>query len=146
MEFRILGPIEIRDGGRVLPLGGGQQRALLALLLLRANETMSRDLLIDELWGDTPPATAVKALQGHISALRRQLEPGRASGAAGSVLVTRGTGYELRLDEGQLDLARFELLRDEGREALAEGDSERAAARLREALGLWRGPPLADVA
>ena len=146
MEFRILGPIEIRDGGRVLPLGGGQQRALLALLLLRANETMSRDLLIDELWGDTPPATAVKALQGHISALRRLLEPERASGAAGSVLVTRGTGYELRLDGGQLDLTRFELLRDEGREALAEGDSERAAARLREALGLWRGPPLADVA
>jgi YVTN family beta-propeller protein len=146
VEFRILGPIEVRDDERVLGLGAGQQKALLAVLLLRANETVSRDQLIHELWGERPPSTAAKALQGHVSALRKQLEPGRALGAAGSVILTRGAGYELRLESEQLDLRVFECLREQARGALAQGEPERAAARLREALALWRGPPLADFA
>ena len=146
MEFRLLGPIEVRDDDRVLPLAAGQQRALLALLLLRANATVSRDRLIHDLWGEQPPSTAGKALQGHVSTLRKLLEPGRASGAGGRVIVTRGSGYELRLESEQLDLSRFERLRDEGRRALAQGEPGRAGALLREALALWRGPALADVA
>ena len=144
MDFRILGPVEVRDGGRLVPLGSGQQRALLAMLLLRANETVSRDRLIHELWGERPPATAVKALQGHVSALRRLLEPARPTGADGQVIATRGAGYALRVDVEQLDLARFERLRDDGRRALGR-QPEQAATRLREALALWHGPPLADV-
>ena len=144
MEFRILGPLEVLDGDRVVRLGAGQQRALLALLLLRTNESISRDRLIQELWGDGPPRTAAKALQGHISALRRQLEPPGGAGAASSVILTRAGGYELRIEPGQLDLHRFERLREEGRSTLASGKPDLAAERLREALALWRGPPLAD--
>jgi DNA-binding SARP family transcriptional activator len=144
VEFAILGPLEVREGDRVLPLGAGQQRALMGILLLRANETVSRDRLIDELWGEDPPSTAAKALQGHVSALRRLLEPERAPGAGGRVILTRGSGYELRLASEQLDLAVFERLRREGQSALADGEPETAAERLREALALWRGPPLAD--
>jgi DNA-binding SARP family transcriptional activator len=146
VEFQILGPLEVRDGNRVLPVGGGQRRALLALLLLSVNETVSRDRLMYHLWGEHPPSTAAKALQGHVSALRKLLEPDRAPGTGGRVLVTRGGGYELRLEDERLDLERFERLRNEGRRALAEGDPVRAASRLREALALWRGPPLADFA
>ena len=144
MEFRILGPLEVRHDGRVIPLGAGQQQVLLAFLLLRANETVSRDRLVHELWGERPPSTAAKALQGHVSALRKLLEPDRASGAAGRVIVTRGSGYELRLEDDQLDVDRFERLRDEGREALTQEQPGSAAVLLREALALWRGPPLAD--
>jgi DNA-binding SARP family transcriptional activator len=144
VEFRILGPLEVREGDRVLPLGAGQQRALLAILLLRANEAVSRDQLIDELWGEAPPSTAAKALQGHVSALRGVLEPERKRGAGGDVILTRGSGYELRLEDDQLDLGIFERLRSEGQAALTDGEPQRAAERLREALGLWRGPPLAD--
>jgi DNA-binding SARP family transcriptional activator len=146
VEFQILGPLEVRDGNRVLPVGGGQRRALLALLLLRVNETVSRDRLIHDLWGEHPPSTAAKALQGHVSALRKLLEPDRAPGTDGRVIVTRGGGYELRLEDERLDLECFERLRDEGRRALADGDPARASSRFREALGLWRGPPLADFA
>jgi DNA-binding SARP family transcriptional activator len=146
VEFQILGPLEVRDGNRVLPVGGGQRRALLALLLLSVNETVSRDRLMYHLWGEHPPSTAAKALQGHVSALRKLLEPDRPPGTGGRVLVTRGGGYELRLEDERLDLERFERLRNEGRRALAEGDPVRAASRLREALALWRGPPLADFA
>jgi DNA-binding SARP family transcriptional activator len=144
VEFRILGPLEVREGDRVLPLGAGQQRALLAILLLRANEAVSRDQLIDELWGEDPPSTAAKALQGHVSALRGVLEPERKRGAGGDVILTRGSGYELRLEDDQLDLGVFERLRNQGQAALTDGEPQRAAERLREALDLWRGPPLAD--
>jgi DNA-binding SARP family transcriptional activator len=146
VEFRILGPIEVRDDDRVVPLGAGRQRALLALLLLHANKTVSRDRLIDALWGERPPNTAVTALQGHVSGLRKLLEPDRASEDVYRVILTRGSGYEIRLQREQLDLGVFERLRSEGRHALARGEPERAAARLREGLALWRGTPLADVA
>ncbi|HEY3050088.1 MAG TPA: BTAD domain-containing putative transcriptional regulator [Gaiellaceae bacterium] len=136
MEFRILGPLEVRDGDRTIPLAGGRQGALLALLILNANETLSTDRLVDELWAEKAPATAPKVVQNYVSQLRRALGDG--------LLVTQGGGYALRLEPGSVDIDRFERLLAEGRKALADGDAEPAAERLREALALWRGPPLAD--
>ncbi|HEU6443562.1 MAG TPA: BTAD domain-containing putative transcriptional regulator [Gaiellaceae bacterium] len=143
MEFRILGPLEVRDGDRTIPLAGGRQRALLALLILNANETVSTDRLVEELWGEHAPATAPKAVQNHVSHLRRTLE-GEPKDAHEGLLVTRGSGYALHLDPGSLDLNRFEQLLEEGRRALARKDAQEASETLREALALWRGPPLAD--
>ena len=140
MEFRILGPLEVLDEGRVVALGGSKQRALLALLLLHANQTLTPDRLIDELWGEHPPATAAKTLQAHVSRLRKALA------ADDGAVVTRVHGYELRLDPGCLDAHRFERLVGEGRGALATARPEWALATLQEALALWRGPPLADLA
>ena len=144
--FRVLGPLEATRDGEPLRLGGGKQSALLAILLLNANEVVSSDRLIDELWGETPPETAGKALQVHVSQLRKVLEPERGSGDPGRVLITRSPGYMLALEPDQLDLTRFDRLAREGREALASDDPERAATLLRDALSLWRGPPLADLA
>ena len=135
MEFRILGPLEVVEQGRALPLGGARQRALLALLLTRANEVVSADRLIDELWGAQPPRTAANALQYHVSQLRKALAPHEA-------IVTQEPGYVIRVGPDELDLLRFELLVEEARQAAPE----LAARRLREALDLWRGPPLADLA
>jgi DNA-binding SARP family transcriptional activator len=145
IEFGVLGPIEASRGGKAIQLGGGKQRALLAILLLNANEVVSADRLIDQLWGESAPETAGKALQVHVSQLRKALEPERGPGDPGRVLITRTPGYMLALESDQLDLTRFDRLIGEGREALAAGDSRRAAAMLRDALSLWRGPPLADI-
>jgi len=134
MDFRILGPLEVIAGDRALALGGGRQRKLLAILLLHANEFVSSELLIEDLWGEQRPDTAGKALQGYISQLRKALAP--------DTLVTRPGGYVLRLAPGELDLDRFEHLVDGAREA----EPHVAAEKLREALALWRGPPLADFA
>ena len=138
MEFRVLGPLEVHEGGRSLPIGRGKERALLALLLLHANEVVSKDRLIDALWGETPPPTAPTALQVSVSKLRKTLGPAR--------IVTRAPGYSLELQPDELDLRRFERLASEGASALAAGNAERAAGLLREALSLWRGPVLADLA
>ena len=146
IEFGVLGPLEASRGGEPLHLGGGKQRALLAILLLNANEVVSSDRLIDELWGEAAPETAGKALQVHVSQLRKALEPERGPGDPGRVLITKPPGYTLALEPDQLDLTRFDRLTGEGREALAASDPERAAALLRDALSLWRGPALADVA
>jgi DNA-binding SARP family transcriptional activator len=146
MDFRILGPLEVRQGDRVLPLVGGKQRGLLAILLLSANETVSSDRLVDGLWGERPPTTAAKALQVYVSQLRKQLEPERARGSVGRLLVTSGSGYLLRIDGEQLDLHRFSRLLSQGRLALAGGRPAEAARALAEGLSLWRGPALADVA
>ncbi|HEX6584406.1 MAG TPA: AfsR/SARP family transcriptional regulator, partial [Thermoleophilaceae bacterium] len=145
MDFRILGPLEALDEGRVVALGGSKQRALLGLLLLHANETLSTDRLIDELWGERPPATAAKAVQVHISRLRKALAAGAANGSDGLV-VTREHGYELRLDPESLDAYRFERLLAEGRGQLEAGHPEQAASTLEEALSLWRGRPLDGLA
>jgi WD40 repeat protein/DNA-binding SARP family transcriptional activator len=145
MHFRILGPLEALEEGRVVSLGGSKQRALLALLLLHANETLSADRLIDELWGERPPATAAKTLQVHVSRLRKTLAGADGNGLAGLV-VTRGHGYELELDPDHLDAHRFERLVLEGRRELAAGRGARAASALEHALSLWRGPALADLA
>ncbi|UGS34019.1 AfsR/SARP family transcriptional regulator [Capillimicrobium parvum] len=143
MDFGILGPLQALDEGRLLTLGGSKQKALLALLLLHANETLSTERVIDELWGEQPPATAAKTVQMHVSRLRKALAAG--AGAAADVVLTRERGYELRLDPERLDANRFERLVADGRRALAEGSAERASAALEEALALWRGRPLADV-
>ncbi|MFL5887090.1 MAG: BTAD domain-containing putative transcriptional regulator [Thermoleophilaceae bacterium] len=138
MNFRILGPLEVLDDDSPVTLGGAKQRALLALLVLNAGEAVTVDLLIEELWGDFPPATAAKAVQMHVSRLRRSL--GR------DVVMTREHGYELVADADDVDACRFERLLSEGRRELAGGRPDRAAAALEEAAALWRGPPLADLA
>jgi DNA-binding SARP family transcriptional activator len=135
VEFRILGPLEVVERDRLLPLGGSRQRALLALLLTRANEVVSADRLIDELWPSGPPQNAANALQYHVSQLRKALV-GR------DVIVTQPPGYMIRVRQNELDLLRFERLVHEAEHAAPEA----AAGVLREALDLWRGPPLADVA
>jgi DNA-binding SARP family transcriptional activator/streptogramin lyase len=133
MEFRILGPLEVVDGDRLVAIAGSKQRALLAVLLLHPNAVVSRDRLIDELWGESPPDTASTALQVHVSQLRKSL--GR------DVIVTRAPGYMIRVEPGELDLDRFEQLVEEARGK----EAAPAAATLRDALRLWRGPPLADL-
>jgi DNA-binding SARP family transcriptional activator len=142
MEFLILGPLEAHDGGRKLPLGGAKQRALLAMLLLHANEVVSSDRLIDALWSDAGRRDAANALSVAVARLRKALEVG-SSGTEDGLIVTRAPGYELRLGEDQLDLHRFERLVAEAR---AEPEPAAAAGQLRDALALWRGPPLADLA
>ena len=144
MEFRILGPFDVLEGDRRVEIGGNKQRALLAVLLVHANEVVSADRLIDELWSDSPPPSAAKTLQAHVSRLRRALG-GDGSGSNG-VLETRGRGYLLRVEPGQLDADRFRLRLEDGRRALAAGEYERAGTYLREGLALWRGEPLADFA
>lgn len=139
----MLGPLEVRDEHGLVSVGTPQQRALLALLLLNANQVVPRDRIIDELWGANPPETATKLVQTYVSRLRKTLEPDRALGA-GEVLVTQAPGYLLRVGTDELDLRGFEHLVEEGRRALAGGRPGDAAERFREALALWRGPPLAD--
>jgi class 3 adenylate cyclase/tetratricopeptide (TPR) repeat protein len=136
MEFRILGPLEVVDGDTTVALGGVRQRTLLAILLLNANEVVSADRLVDELWGERSPESGRGALQVRVSQLRKAL------GDGGAQLLTRAHGYVLSLDRDQLDLQRFErLVREAG-----AAEPPAAAAKLREALALWRGPPLADLA
>jgi DNA-binding SARP family transcriptional activator len=132
-EFRILGPLEVVDGDGPLPLGGQRQRAVLALLLLHANEVVSTERLVDQLWGEQPPRTATTSLQNAVVQLRKVLGP--------DVLVTRPPGYVLRVAPEQLDLAAFEALVRSARAAEAVD----RARLLREALRLWRGTPLADL-
>jgi YVTN family beta-propeller protein len=136
MDFCILGPLEVRDDGVELSLGGGKQRALLALLLIHPNESLSTDRLIDELWDEQPPPTAAKILQNYVSQLRRVVGDER--------LQTQARGYALRVGLGELDVDRFRQVFEEGRRAQAAGDPERASLLLGEALALWRGSPLAD--
>ncbi|MDX6408798.1 MAG: hypothetical protein QOE13_1869, partial [Gaiellaceae bacterium] len=143
MEFGLLGPLEVTDSGEPLKLGGSRQRALLALLLLRVNEAVSLDQLVDDLWSASPPKTAEQIVRIYVSQLRKLLEPTRTAGDDPQVLITRGAGYELRLDPDQLDIHRFERLQQEGRRRLAIDDPT-ALGFFRGALALWRGPPLAD--
>jgi len=145
-EFGILGPLEVSRSGHAVPLGGPRQRAVLALLLLEANRVVSMDRLAEDVWDGNPPEGWVTTLQTYVSHLRRVLEPGRAPGAAGEVLVTRGRGYLLRVGREQLDAARFQDGFTAGRAALEEGRPREAAQLLRQALDLWRGPVLADLA
>jgi DNA-binding SARP family transcriptional activator len=134
LEFRILGPLEVLAGGEALPLGGQKQRALLAILLLRAGQVVSTDRLIDDLWGENPPRTAATSLQNLVSQLRKAL--------GAEALVTRAPGYLLEVNGCELDLRRFELLVRSAHGA----EPEERARLLREALTLWAGPPLAEFA
>jgi len=135
-EFRLLGPLEAVVDGAPVRLAAEKPRALLALLLLNRNRVVPTERLVDELWGEEAPARATKALQVYISQLRKALGPER--------LVTRPPGYELRVDEEELDVARFESLAAAAREQLSTGNARAAAAGLREALELWRGPALRE--
>ena len=141
MEFRILGPLGVVAEGPPPKLGSPKQRALLAFLLLHANEVVSRDRLIEALWGENAPPTAAHAVEVYVSRLRKALAS--APGAAPQ-LETRAPGYVFELEPGGLDVDRFERLRSEGRRALEEGELEVAAGKLREALAVWRGPALTD--
>jgi DNA-binding SARP family transcriptional activator len=134
MEFRLLGPLEVRREGKPLALGGQKQRALLALLLLHANEVVGTDRLIDALWGERPPQTAATALQGYVSQLRKLVGKER--------IVTQPPGYRLTVGDEELDLTRFQALVAESKKQ----EARQAADTLRDALALWRGPPLADLA
>ncbi|MFL5823022.1 MAG: BTAD domain-containing putative transcriptional regulator [Solirubrobacteraceae bacterium] len=142
MEFRVLGPLEVVEGGKALRLAGPQQRAVLALLILNAPEPVSSDRMADALWGERAPSTAHHAVQVHVSAIRRLLR-----GPSESVLLSdRSFGYRLDVDPDDVDRHVFERLVDEGRTALGDGRNEDAAATLGRALELWRGPALADFA
>jgi DNA-binding SARP family transcriptional activator len=126
--------MEVTEQGESVPLGGGKQQALLAILVLRANEVVSSDRLIDGLWAGEPPATALKTLQVYVSQLRKRL--------GANAIVTRAPGYVLRLDGNDVDLSRFEALVRE-----AKGTApDVAAPKLRQALALWRGPALSEFA
>jgi DNA-binding SARP family transcriptional activator/ABC-type branched-subunit amino acid transport system substrate-binding protein len=141
MDFRLLGPLEVFDGDRAVSLGEGRQRSVLVLLLLHHDEVVTTDRLVDALWGEHPPRTAVKVVQNNIAQLRRALGDGDTV-----VLRTHGRGYALCLGDGSLDVERFEALVREGGAALARKNPGQARDRLGEALSLWRGPALADVA
>ncbi|GLY84182.1 ATP-binding protein [Actinoallomurus iriomotensis] len=144
MGFGILGATEVRSADGVpVPVGGPRVRALLALLLLNAGRLVTTERLIDGLYGDEPPAGAANALQSQVSRLRRGLA---AAGLAAGVVEFHAAGYRLAVEPDDVDVHRFERLAGEGRSALAAGDAARAVGLLREALELWRGPALADVA
>src|SRR5207248_4929795 len=132
-DFRILGPLEVSDETGPLLLGGQKQRAVLALLLLEPGRVVSVDRIVDALWGEQPPRTAMTSLQNFVSQLRKTL--------GSDVLETKSPGYRLRVESGQLDLDRFRTLVENARAAAPPLER---AARLREGLALWRGPPLAD--
>jgi DNA-binding SARP family transcriptional activator len=144
VEFRILGPLEVALDGRLLELGRPKQRAVLAVLLVHANRTVSVEHLVDELWGDDPPAQAIGSLQAYVSHLRRLLEPARAARAPARVLVSQPPGYRVVVSPDDLDAARFEALATRGRRLLEVDEADRAGDALGRALGLWRGDVLAD--
>src|SRR5215217_7370400 len=136
MRFAILGPLEVHDGDAPVRLGGRRQRALLARLLLDHNRTVSVDRLVDDLWGEDVPDSAVKMIHIYVSQLRKLLPDGP--------LVTRPPGYAIELEPEAIDVVRFTRLRGQGRAALAGGDLATASVSLREGLALWRGAALAE--
>ena len=137
MKFGVLGPVGARVDGEPVALGGPKPRALLAILLLRANNVVSRDRLIEGLWGESPPPNAAHSLDDYLSRLRKVLGADR--------IERRAPGYVLRVERDESDVAQFERLAEQGFESLARGDAAEATRRLSEALELWRGPALADV-
>src|SRR6476659_10940401 len=138
-EFGILGPLEVSRSGGAVALGGPRQRAVLALLLLEANRVVSLDRLAEDLWGGHPPDGWVTTVQIYVWHLRQALEPARARGAAGEVLVTRNPGYLLRVDGERLDAARFQDGFAAGRAALEAGRHAEAGGALPAAPGLVGG-------
>src|SRR6476619_6658386 len=138
LTYSILGPLTVTGPDGPVRLGGPRQRSLLAVLLLHANAVVSIDRLAEQLYGEEPPVTAVTQVHRQVSELRRLL--------GDAAIVTQPPGYRIALAPGQLDLDRFEQLAAEAAPALAHGDPARAAGLLREALTLWRGEPLADLA
>jgi DNA-binding SARP family transcriptional activator len=144
VDFGILGPLQVRRGVDRVKVGGANQRAALAVLLIHANEVVSSDRLIDAIWADDAPADAAHALHVYVSVLRKVLEPDHLPGEAWRVVVTKAPGYAIELDPERFDRSRFERLASEGRRALSAGHHARAANALGAALALWRGEALAD--
>ena len=142
MEFRILGPLEVSENDHLVEITAPKQRALLAILLLSPGRVVSADRLVDELWGDNPPAGGSKTLRFHVSKLRDALEPNRQPGSDG-LIVTKAPGYSLEASPEDIDAARFESMIRDARRFLS-ADPGYASERLREALDLWRGPALTD--
>ena len=140
MEFRILGPLVVLDDGEELPLGPAKERTVLAALLLRAGSIVSRTQLVEDLWGESPPLTAARAVNVYVSQLRKTLA--RNGGAA---IETRAPGYVLAVDPESVDAVRFQRLAAAARERAAAGELEAAATLMREALALWRGPALMGI-
>jgi DNA-binding SARP family transcriptional activator/ATP/maltotriose-dependent transcriptional regulator MalT len=145
MQFLVLGPLQVVVAGRPVALPAAKHRALLAALLVHANRVVSSDRLIDALWGEQPPASAVKTLQTYVSQLRRELEP-EARPGAWQALQTVDGGYRLQVDRDGLDADRFARLVETGRQALGRGEPAAAASWLREGLALWRGPAYGELA
>jgi len=143
LEYRLLGPVAALRGDESLDLGGYRQRALFALLLINANEVVSTDRIVDELWGESAGKDRQNALWVGVSRLRSALEPDREKRSDGTILVTRQPGYMLSVDADDVDANRFEALAREGR-ALLETDPGAGALVLNEALGLWRGHALEE--
>jgi DNA-binding SARP family transcriptional activator len=146
VRFHVLGPMEVHGGREVIDIGPRMVRAVLASLLIEANRPVTSDRLVDQLWGERPPPTAMSSLQVHVSALRRVLEPERRRGESPSVVVTQGAGYLLRVSPDEVDAMRFEAATLEASRLLAGGQPEPARERTDEALRLWRGQPYADLA
>jgi YVTN family beta-propeller protein len=140
VDFRILGPLQVFDGDGEVQLGAPKERALLAVLLLHAGAVVSRERLIDELWGEAPPPTATKALNVHVSQLRKALARN-----GHDPIATDAPGYALRIDPDLVDVARFERLGAEARGQVASGQTQSARELFQAALALWRGAPLAGV-
>ena len=143
MEFRVLGPLEVLEGGQPLPLGGTKQRAVLSMLLLRANAPVAADVLTEAVWGDQPPERARPVLQVYVANLRRVLEPDRGRGTPSTRIATAPDGYRLRVGPDELDADRFYRFTREARAAGA--DATTRVDLLAEAERLWRGPPLPDL-
>lgn len=144
MEFRVLGPLEVLEAGRPLPLGGAKQRAVLALLLLRANSLVHTDALVEAVWGELPPERSRAVLHVYLANLRKVLEPHRGRGSPSTRIATGAEGYRLRVGPDELDLDRFYRLT---REARAPGaDAGARSGQLAQALQLWRGPAFLDLA
>ena len=140
LEFCLLGPLVVRCGGVVLPVPRGKQRAVLAVLLLNAGRVVSVGEIAETLWGPAPLPSAPATVRNYVKRLRRVL-----AGAGQARIVTRPPGYVIRVDPGELDVARFEALLEGAREAALDGSWTAVAARARQALALWQGEPLADV-
>ena len=144
LQVNVLGPVSASFDGRVLPLGGPRQQAVLAALVAARPQVLSTERLIDELWGDDPDISP-NAVQYHVSRLRSVLEPHRAAGAAPQVLLRSGSGYRLRLDPSSVDADVFSELCHRGQQQLTAGDAEGAALALEQALGLWQGRPYSGI-
>jgi DNA-binding SARP family transcriptional activator len=145
VRFLVLGPLQVLDGGRTVPIRGRRLREVLACLLADPNQVVSVDSLVDRLWPHRPPGRPAAAVQVYVGRLRVLLEPGRAARAQGGRISREGAGYRLTVDEDELDLFEFRRLVEDGRGVLRAGSPGRASELLHRALGLWRGPVLADV-
>jgi DNA-binding SARP family transcriptional activator len=146
VQYRILGRLEVRSQRGLVEVGPPKQRAVLVMLLLQANQVVSVDRLMDQLWGDAAPPQAISSLRAYVANLRRVLEPDRAAGSRPGVIVTRAPGYLLNADPSSIDAVGFESLALTGHQLLQEGRAGQAATVLLEAHRLWAGVPLAEFA